>query len=582
MGLGKMSVRVRGAECGIEAIMLGCVTSIGGFLFGYDTGQISSMLLFPDFINRFGQVQPNGEIAFDVTIQSLVVSMMSIGTLFGALAGAYTADWFGRRRSLSIGVAVFVIGNIIQITAMNSWVHLMMGRIVAGLGVGNLSIGVPMFQSECCPREIRGAVVASYQLMITIGILISNLINFGVRDSPGDDTDASWRIVIGLGIGFSLPLGIGILFSPESPRWLAGRGRWEEARMSLARLRGLKDDPTNQLVNDDFKEMESSIQEQNSAGQATWAECFTGKPSFIPRTLYRTLLGCALQFLQQWTGVNYFFYYGATIFEAAGIRDPIQTQLILGAVNVAMTIPGLYLIERVGRRVPLVAGGLWQAVWLLIFAVIGIVRPPTEFPSSGTVMIVCACMFIASFAMTWGPFIWVVIGETFSLRSRAKQASLATAFNWLGNFMIGFLTPYANDGIGYAFGFVFFACNFAAAAIVYFFLFETKSLSLENCDIMYSDPNIKAMTSKKWVPPGYISRNDRDDAYWERRTSVLDNRAGGVPRSIDEKHGEDKLADTSPDRSMSLHQEHVSETPGNTTMAETNQAGQPVSNVSRV
>lgn len=516
------------------------------------------MLLFPDFINRFGQEQPNGERAFDVTIQSLIVSLMSIGTLFGALAGAYTADWFGRRRSLSIGVAVFIIGNIIQITAMNSWVHLTVGRIVAGLGVGVLSIGVPMFQSECCPREIRGAVVASYQLMITIGILVSNLINFGVRDNPGSDSDASWRIVIGLGIGFSLPLGIGVLFSPESPRWLAGRGRWEDARMSLARLRGMKDDLMNPIVNDDFKEMETSIQEQHSAGQGTWKECFTGQPSGIPRLVYRTILGCALQFFQQWTGVNYFFYYGATIFKAAGIEDPIQTQLILGAVNVAMTIPGLYLIERLGRRKPLWFGGLWQAAWLLIFAIIGIVRPPTEHPSSGIVMIVCACMFIASFAMTWGPFIWVVIGETFPLRTRAKQASLATAFNWLGNFLIAFLTPYANDGIGYAFGFVFFACNFVAAAIVYFFLFETKSLSLENVDVMYSDGNLRPLSSEKWVPPGYLDRNTRDVAYWERRPSILDQRnlnGAAVPRSLDEKH--DKDADTSPERGHSLHQERV-------------------------
>ena len=99
-----------------------------------------------------------------------------------------------------------------------------------------------------------------------------------------------------------------------------------------------------------------------------------------------------------------------------------------------MTFPGLYLIERLGRRLPLIIGGLWQATWLLIFAIIGIVRPPTEHPSSGIVMIVCACMFIASFACTWGPFVWVVIGETFPLRTRAKQASLATAFNWLGEF----------------------------------------------------------------------------------------------------------------------------------------------------
>ena len=134
-------------------------------------GQISGILIFKDFIQRFGQDQGNGEKAFDPTISSLLVSLMSIGTLIGALAGAYTADWFGRRRNLSIGVLIFVIGNIIQVTAMNTWVHMTIGRIVAGLGVGILSIGVPMYQSEVCPREIRGAVVASYQLMITVGIL---------------------------------------------------------------------------------------------------------------------------------------------------------------------------------------------------------------------------------------------------------------------------------------------------------------------------------------------------------------------------------------------------------------------------
>jgi len=557
MGFGASAVTIRGAPCGIEAIILGVVTSVGGFLFGYDTGQISSMLIFPDFRRRFGQNQlEDGSWEIDPTISSLVVSTMSLGTLVGALSGAYTADWWGRRKNLTFGVFVFVIGNIIQITAMYSWVHLMVGRIVAGFGVGILSIGVPMFQSECCPKEIRGAVVASYQLMITIGILISNLINFGVRDNPGSDSDASWRIVIGMGIAFSLPLGIGILFTPESPRWLAGRGRWEDARMSLARLRGQKANPNHELVNDDFKEMESSILEQNKAGQGTWRECFTGQPSGIPRLVYRTILGCALQFFQQWTGVNYFFYYGATIFEAAGIDDPILVQLILGAVNVAMTFPGLYLIERLGRRVPLVIGGLWQAVWLLIFAIIGIVRPPTEYQSSGTVMIVAACMFIASFACTWGPFIWVVIGETFPLRTRAKQASLATSFNWLGNFLIGFLTPYANDGIGYAFGFVFFACNFIAAGIVFFFLFETKSLSLENVDAMYSDPTIKAATSKKWVPEGYVTRQERDEAYWHRRPSVLDgNQGSGLrARSFTEKHEKD---DSSPERGLSTHHEHA-------------------------
>lgn len=121
-------------------------------------------------------------------------------------------------------------------------------------------------------------------------------------------------------------------------------------------------------------------------------------------------------------------------------------QLILGAVNVVMTFPGLYIVERLGRRSPMIFGALWQAAWLLIFASIGVARPPTEYTSSGIVMIVSACMFIASFAMTWGPFAWVVIGETFPLRTRAKQASLATAGNWLGKFFMSWVEQVLTSG----------------------------------------------------------------------------------------------------------------------------------------
>ncbi|KAK5651216.1 hypothetical protein OQA88_12723 [Cercophora sp. LCS_1] len=511
--LGRKSIRVNGADCGVEALILGAVTSIGGFLFGYDTGQISGMLLFSDFINRFGQDQGDGTKDWQPIIKSLLVSLMSIGTLIGALSGAYTADWWGRRKSLSFGVCVFCIGNIIQITAMNSWVHMMMGRFVAGLGIGNLSVGVPMFQSECSPREIRGAVVATYQLLITFGILVSNIINYGVRTI--EDSSASWRIVIGLGIAFSLPLGIGILLVPESPRWLAGRHDWDGARMSMARLRGMKDDPKNPLVERDLQEMYNNIEKEKSVGVGSWLECFTGKPSGIPKLVYRTFLGIGIHFLQQFTGVNYFFYYGATIFASAGVDDPIQTQLILGAVNVALTFYGLYVVEKYGRRWPLFIGALWQAAWLFVFASVGTAMDPENNRTAGIVMIVSACMFIASFAGTWGPIAWVVIGETFPLRTRAKQASLATASNWFGNFLLSFLTPIATDAISYNFGYVFAGCNLAAAALVWFFLYESRTLSLENVDRMYGEKGVKPWTSSKWTPPGYITRKQRDETYHE-------------------------------------------------------------------
>ncbi|KAK3989636.1 putative Low-affinity glucose transporter [Cladorrhinum sp. PSN332] len=532
MFLGKKSIRVNGADCGVEALILGAITSIGGFLFGYDTGQISGMLLFRDFKDRFGQVDTPEGRDFRPIIQSLLVSLMSIGTLLGALTASYTADWWGRRKSLTFGVGIFIIGNIIQITAMNHWVHMMMGRFIAGLGVGNLSVGVPMFQSECSPREIRGAVVASYQLMITFGILIANIVNYAVRQI--EDSAASWRIVIGLGIAFSVPLGLGILFVPESPRWLAAQSRWEDSRISLARLRGLKHDPQNQFVEDDMREMREVLEKEKAVGVGSWAECFVPRPTGVPKQVYRTMLGMSLHFLQQWTGINYFFYYGATIFESAGVDDPIQTQLILGAVNVACTFYGLYVVEKYGRRWPLIIGGIWQAVWLAVFASMGTALNPEENKTSGILMIVSAALFIASFAVTWGPICWVVIGETFPLRTRAKQASIATAANWLGNFMISFLTPLATDGIGYAYGFVFVATNIAGVLLVYFFLYESVSLSLENVDLMYSQQSLKPWDSRKWMPPGYTTRMQRDDEYFHHRghaTGVdnLDDRTTAVP-----------------------------------------------------
>ncbi|KAH7242129.1 general substrate transporter [Fusarium tricinctum] len=510
--LGNKSFTINGAACGAEALVLALITSLGGFLFGYDTGQISAMLLFDDYVDRFAQTKEDGTKYWVPAIQGILVSLMSIGCLIGALSGSYTADWYGRRKSLSIFVVIFIIGNVIQITAMYSWVHMMIGRLVAGLGVGALSIGVPMFQSECAPREIRGAVVSSYQLMICFGILISNIVNYGVREIQ--ESDISWRIVIAIEMACSIPLGLGVLASPESPRWLAMKEDWEGVRLSLGRLRGMVDDLKNPLIEDNVQEMRALLEEERKVGQGSWLECFAVKNT-APKVLYRTLLGMSIQFFQQWTGANYFFYYGATIFESAGIDDPILVQLILGAINVGMTFFGIYSAEKFGRRWPLIIGGLWQTAWLLIFASVGTAIDPEDSSSSGIVMIVSACMFIASFAVSWGPLGWVVVGEVFPLRTRAKQAALATASNWLANFLISFLTPFADAGISYAFGYVFAGMNLIGTLITYFFLYESKTLSLEHIDMMYCLPDLKPWESAKWAPPGYVSREKRDESYME-------------------------------------------------------------------
>lgn len=223
------------------------------------------------------------------------------------------------------------------------------------------------------------------------------------------------------------------MYVPESPRWMASRGDWEGARMSLARLRGKKDDPCNAAIEEDLGEMRQALDKEGQVGQSSWLECFSTATS-TPRVLYRTLLGFGIHFLQPWSG-TFFLFFGAVIFQP-GVQDPLFMRLIpgMGAFYMTMTLcGGFFVVERFGRRWPLFVGALWQAGWILIFAAVCTANPSEPRPKTGIIMVVCACMFIASSAGTWGPMAWVVVGETFPLRTRAKQASLATAGHWLGN-----------------------------------------------------------------------------------------------------------------------------------------------------
>ncbi|KAF9530744.1 general substrate transporter [Crepidotus variabilis] len=496
---------MHGAPIGSTAIMLALVASMGGFIFGYDTGQISDILLMQDFKLRFATCSDYSNAStceFTVVREGLIVALLSIGTLCGALLGAPTADRIGRRYAMVSECFLFCIGVIIQITSMHVWQQFAVGRLISGLAVGGLSAAVPMYQAETAPTQIRGTLTATYQLFITLGILVAYCISIGARELSGA---SSWRLVVGIGLIWPAMLSFGILFMPESPRWLCAHNRPKEAEVSIARAYGIdrSDESAMRVVREEVKGIMSQI-EFERAVRAGWLDCF--RPQH--KTLYRTLLGMSLQSFQQLTGANYFFYYGASIFQSVGIQDSFITQIILGAVNFVCTFGGLYIMERYGRRKPLIIGGIWQSLWLFVFASAGTAKDPSTNPGIGKLMIVSACMFILGFSTTWAPGIWILIGETFPTRTRAKQGSLSTASNWLWNFLIAFFTPFIVKAIGFRYGFVFAACNLAGATVVYFFLYESSDLSLESVDIMYNDPNCKPWTSSSWAPPGFSSRGD--------------------------------------------------------------------------
>ncbi|GKT43459.1 hexose transporter 2 [Colletotrichum spaethianum] len=477
---------------------MGILISMGGMVFGYDTGQVSGFLEMPDFLERFGEAGPDGTFHFSNVRSGLIVGLLSIGTLIGALCAAPIADRFGRRYSISFWCIITSIGFVIQIAAERAWEQVMIGRFVAGFGVGALSLIVPMFQAETAPPWIRGALVCAYQLFITLGIFLAACFNYGTVTHL-EHSSGSWRIVIGLGWLWTIILGVGILAFPETPRFDYRMGNIERAKSTLCRVYGA---PENHYsIHVQLEEIESKLRAESTI-KGNAVQEFTGMFK-APRMAYRIALGCCLQMFQQLTGANYFFYYGTTIFASVNINSFI-TQIILNVINFGTTFLGLYIVEHFGRRKSLITGAIWMFMCFMVFASVGHFSLDQENPQStvgpGIVLIVFAALFILGFATTWGPMIWTIQAELFPSRYRAKAMALSTASNWMFNFFIGFFSPFITGAIDFRYGYVFAGCNLVGAAIVYFFVIEGQGRTLEEIDTMYLE-RVAAWKSTQWVPP---------------------------------------------------------------------------------
>ncbi|KAJ3262438.1 High-affinity glucose transporter rgt2, partial [Borealophlyctis nickersoniae] len=320
-----------------STIIICIFVSFGGFLFGYDTGLISGILGMEFFKRDFGEPKADASGTWEIKAMhaSLIVSILSVGTFFGALLAGQTADRLGRKWSIIGACAVFAVGIVLQVIATS--LGLMVGgRLIAGLGVGLLSDLIPLYQSEASPKHLRGTLVSTYQLAITIGLLVAFGVNMGTE---GMNSRASFRIPIALQFAWAGILAFGMLTLPDSPRHLLHKGKRAQAERALARLRGVKDvkDP---LVQEEMEEIQANLEFEAKLGGVGYADLFRGG------ALKRLNIGIWLQMFQQLTGVNFVFYYGTTFFQQAGISQNYIVQTITGVVNVVSTVPGLYLIER--------------------------------------------------------------------------------------------------------------------------------------------------------------------------------------------------------------------------------------------
>merc|ERR1712093_587613 len=497
-----------------KAYLMCAFASFGGIFFGYDSGYINGVLGSELFVHK---VEGPTADALSSSHQSLVVSILSAGTFFGALIAGDMADMIGRKWTVIFGCLIYMIGVIIQMItgAGNALAAIVTGRLVAGIGVGFESAIVILYMSEICPRKVRGALVAGYQFCITIGIMLASIVVYATEDRT--DTGA-YRIPIAIQFAWALILAGGLMTLPDSPRYFVKRGRLEQATIALSKLRGQPRD--SEYVQVELSEIVANEEYERAiipeAGWfSSWANCFKGSLWQSKSNLRRTILGTSLQMMQQWTGVNFIFYYSTPFLQSTGaIDNTFLISLIFTLVNVCSTPLSFWTVERFGRRTILFWGALGMLICQFLVAIIGVTvgfnhtspdangDPIADNISAVNAQIAFIAIFIFFFATTWGPGAWILIGEIFPLPIRSRGVGLSTASNWLWNTIIAVITPYmVGEEHGSLKSSVFFVWGgLCTAAFVYSCLLvpETKGLSLEQVDRMMEESSPR--TSAKWVP----------------------------------------------------------------------------------
>lgn len=434
-----------------HVVLVAAVTALGGLLFGYDTGVVSGALLF---LHRdFGPVS-----SFD---KELVVSLLLVGAVVGALGAGRVADRVGRRPTLLATAVVFILGVLAAAFSPSLGVLIAM-RFVIGLAVGSASEVVPLFIGEAAPPKLRGALVSFNQLALTIGILVSFLVDYALAGTQ------DWRLMFGLAAIPATMLFIGMIFQDESPHWLIRKGRIDEARRVLAKVR-----PADAV--------ETEIQDVQSLDTAKRRL----RDLFQPSLRKVILVGVILAALQQVTGINTIIYYLPTLLKSAGFGSgsALLANVGNGIVNVGLTVVAIRLIDRVGRR-PLLIGGLCGMTVGLLVVAIDFAVGGSHLHGTGAIVAVGAFLFYTgSFAIGLGPVFWLLISEIYPVDVRGQAMSLATMTNWGANFIvtISFLTLL--DTI-HGFGTFFLFALLALFAVLYCALRvpETKGESLQQIE----------------------------------------------------------------------------------------------------
>ena len=438
--------------------------ALGGMLFGYDTGVISGALLF---IRK--------DMGLTPTLQGLVVSGVMVGAILGALISGPLSDKYGRKKIIITLSVLFTIGTIGTSWPPNVQVMIYF-RVILGIAVGGASGMVPIYLAELAPAKNRGAITAINSLMNAVGMLLAYIANYIFAFS------GNWHLMLGMAAIPSIILFLGMLGMPESPKWLGDHKRMDEARIIL-----LKTHDNKEEVDDEIMMMKSIAKQE----KLKFSDLFGRVRPIV-------IVGIAIAVFQQITGANTIFYYMPTILSNAGLGNivTLASHIGIGLINLIMTVVGLFLVDKWGRKKLLSIGSIGMALSLIVLGISELVN--TGSFASTIIMVMAMSTFMFSYSSTWGMVAWVLLGEIFPIKIKGMAMSVCTFFLWSSAAILSFVFPITTAKFGAGPNFLFFA---VICIISYFFVIKivpvTKGKTLEEIelDLLFSE-NFKNKRTK--------------------------------------------------------------------------------------
>ncbi|KAL3651041.1 Sugar transport protein 10 [Castilleja foliolosa] len=454
------------------------VAATGGLIFGYDIGISGGVTSMDEFLLKFfptvyateknASGHESNYCKFENHLLTLFTSSLYLAALVASFMASATTRKFGRKISMTTGGLVFLVGAVLNGAAVNVEM-LIIGRILLGVGIGYANQSVPVYLSEMAPPKLRGALNIGFQMAITIGIFGANLVNYGTSQMK----ENGWRVSLGLAAAPAVIMTVGSIFLPDTPNSLIERGRKDEAREMLIKIRGTSN------VDEEYSDLLEASEVSQKVEQPL--------RSILERR-YRPqmVITFLIPFFQQFTGINVIMFYAPVLFKTLGFGDDasLMSAVVTGLVNVLATLVSIFTVDKFGRRFLFLEGGIQMiicqiGVGALVASVFGVSGTGSFTPSTGNLALALICVYVAAFAWSWGPLGWLVPSEIHPLETRSLGQSINVSVNMFFTFIIGQLFLSMLCHLKFGLFFFFGGWVTVMTVFVYFFVPETKNVPIE-------------------------------------------------------------------------------------------------------